>query len=251
MTQCKMPKTLGSFVLISRVNAQKGSNASPEKAKSEGERVMPELQSETVVDESPEPAETPTEDTIEVPSEPTQPKEPKKVKTKKPSTKSAKKPKTEKSPAKAKADKPKAKKTPKPSTNGKARAIEEYDPTAVPGGLSNLEVGSTRMRLFKALKKYPKGLSAGEIKEKTGMPANSGHLAVLLKEETERKRIKGRTVDDSGKTAFFLTEKGLSDLRSGAGAVDGRLAGNRIGQKWSAERRAAEKPTKTKKGGRK
>lgn len=108
-----------------------------------------------------------------------------------------------------------------------------------------LQTGSTRARLFKALKKFPDGLTPKQIKEKTGMLPNSGHLSVLLIEELEKKRIKKEVhtygdYDDKKATVYLLTKKGLKDLENNA--LDGNTyAGNRIGQLWTKPRKKAEK----------
>lgn len=181
---------------------------------------MPELTEDTTETTT---TETPTEDSIEVPvKKESKPKKAKKiVKTK-----------TE---TETKADKPK--KAAKPSTNGEHKAT---GPNIQPLVLSRLNEGSTRARLFKALRKFNKGLTPAEIKERTGMAENSGHLAVLLKEECEKQRIKRRTEDEDGKdvTKYFLTAKGLKAVEDNT--VDSRMSGNRIGKKWTKARKEFE-----------
>ena len=113
----------------------------------------------------------------------------------------------------------------------------------IPSSNSPLHKGSTRMRLFKALKGFSDGLTASTIKVKTGMLPNSGHLAVLLGEEVEAKRIKKSVASDANEkvhTIYLLTAKGLKDLE--AGEIDGnKYAGNRIGQLWTKPRIKAQK----------
>ncbi len=114
--------------------------------------------------------------------------------------------------------------------------------------IAGLDTGSTRMRLFKALKRYPAGLTPNQIKDKTGMLPKSGHLSVLLVEELESKRIRreehmvatGRGNDEKKIIVYVLTAKGKKDLE--AGKIDGNTwAGNRIGQLWTKPRKKAEK----------
>lgn len=108
-----------------------------------------------------------------------------------------------------------------------------------------LQTGSTRMRLFRALKKFPDGLTPKKIKEKTGMLPKSGHLSVLLVEEEKAKRITRRVHhhgehDEKKMTVYVLTAKGRKDLESGK--IDGNShAGNRIGQLWTKARKKFEK----------
>ncbi len=107
-----------------------------------------------------------------------------------------------------------------------------------------LHVGSTRLRLFRILSKFPQGLSASQIKQKTGMLANSGHLAVLLGEEYDNGRINCQQHDIGGKDVFIylLTKKGLKDFK--VGNIDkSKLAGNRIGKVWTKAR--IDKETKS------
>lgn len=108
------------------------------------------------------------------------------------------------------------------------------------GAMTDCKTGSTRLRLFRALGKY-KSLSAKEIKEKTGMLPNSGHLAVLLGEEIEKGRITYEQHDIDGRDTFVykLTPAGAKDLANRT--VDRRKAGVRIGQKWTKARSNFEK----------
>lgn len=126
----------------------------------------------------------------------------------------------------------------KPAKASKAEATP-----VIPSSNSPLHKGSTRMRLFKALKRFSDGLTASTIKVKTGMLPNSGHLAVLLGEEVEAKRIKKSVASDSNEkvhTIYLLTAKGLKDLE--AVEIDGnKHAGNRIGQLWTKPRIKAQK----------
>lgn len=113
--------------------------------------------------------------------------------------------------------------------------------------LSDLKSGSTRMRMFKALNRHKKtGLTAKQIKEKTGMKPNSGHLAVLLNEETEKGRVKKGVMDLNGKDicVYTLSKQGVDDLKKGN--IDrNKYAGKRIGQEWSDNRWEGEKDTKS------
>jgi len=126
------------------------------------------------------------------------------------------------------------KKTAKVSTNGKVESVI--------GKLSDLQVGSTRTRLFKALNKFDGGLTPKAIKEKTGMAQNSGHLAVIFKEELEKKRIKIEIHDVKDKDVRFyrITPSGRKDLKEG-GIDKTTMGGRRIGQKWTNKRKVAEK----------
>lgn len=129
------------------------------------------------------------------------------------------------------------KKTVKASTNGKVKKAE-----SVTGKLNELKIGSTRVRMFKALNKYPGGLTPRAIKEKTGMSNNSGHLAVIFKEEIEKKRIRIETHDVNERDVRFylITPLGIKDLKSGN--IDKTsMGGRRIGQKWTNKRRTADK----------
>lgn len=120
--------------------------------------------------------------------------------------------------------------------------------TTAPKKANPLHTGSTRMRLFKALKKFPDGLTPNKIKEKTGMLPNSGHLSVLLIEELAKKRIRKEKHtygerEEKSITVYTLTKKGIKDLADGK--IDGNShAGNRIGQLWTKPRKKAEKAKK-------
>jgi len=117
-----------------------------------------------------------------------------------------------------------------------------------PVKVNPLHVGSTRMRLFRALRKHQDGLTPNKIKEKTGMLPGSGHLSVLLVEEVERKRIKRIEefvgAEEKKVTMYVVTKKGLKDYDDGL--IDGNTyAGNRIGQLWTKNRKKAEKSLKS------
>lgn len=140
----------------------------------------------------------------------------------------------------------KSPKSKKAAPKGKAKATKVAKPAAEKelhldeGAMTDCKTGSTRLRLFRALGKY-KSLSAKEIKEKTGMLPNSGHLAVLLGEEVEKGRITYEQHDIEGRDTFVysLTSAGKKALADRT--VDGRKAGTRIGSKWSKARLNFEK----------
>ena len=106
------------------------------------------------------------------------------------------------------------------------------DPATPVPPANPLHQGSTRMRLFKALKKYWEGLTVKTIKVKTGMLPISGNLYDVLREEVEAKRIRKSIAsdeNDKNHTVYLLTAKGLKDLE--AGEIDkNAYAGKRIGQ---------------------
>jgi len=132
----------------------------------------------------------------------------------------------------------------KPKGGATIKTVSDEKPvakeTAPKRASGSLSEGSTRSRLFRCLHKFP-GLSAKEIKERTGMLPNSGHLAVLLGEECENGRLRYEEHPETGSNRsvflYFLTAKGNSDL--GKDQLESRKAGGRIGKKWSKARREA------------
>lgn len=99
-----------------------------------------------------------------------------------------------------------------------------------------MKVGSTRVRVFKALAKvsYPEGLSVEEVRAKCDLPPKSGHVLSIVVEEVARGRFlkwaEGRGPNAVMTNVYCLTALGLSDLK--AGKVDfTRYAGKRIGRK--------------------
>ena len=106
------------------------------------------------------------------------------------------------------------------------------DPATPVPPANPLHQGSTRMRLFKALKKFSDGLTPSTIKTKTGMLPRSGNLYDLLLEEVEARRISKSVASDENEknhTIYLLTAKGLKDLAEGK--IDkNAYAGKRIGQ---------------------
>lgn len=144
-----------------------------------------------------------------------------------------KKPAAPKKKAAKKPGKKKARKVPTP----KVKKPEPVKP------VKELCEGSTRMRLFRALRKYLSGLSAKQIKEKTGMLPNSGHLATVLDEEVQSKRLKAEKRSDLGDReiiVYFLTAAGSKALKEGT--VDGRKhSPERFGRAWTPKRIKAEK----------
>lgn len=106
---------------------------------------------------------------------------------------------------------------------------------------NKLQEGSTRIRLFRALAKFTNGLSARDIKEKTGMLPGSGHLAVLLGEEQASGRIKGKIEEpqdgERAVTIYTLTAAGKKALN--ADEVDVRGGEGRVGTLWTTSRRSA------------
>jgi hypothetical protein len=107
----------------------------------------------------------------------------------------------------------------------------------------SLRSGSTRMRLFKALKAFPTGLSRESIKEVTGISRDSGHLTKILKRELEAGRIRSEETGLEGRRnriLYFLTSKGAQDLKAGDVDINKTRAGREIGKPWGEARRAAQ-----------
>lgn len=158
-----------------------------------------------------------------------------KVETNGEETATVSKPKAKRKPAKKTAKKAK----PKEKSNGKAEVVNG-------AGAGSLKEGGTRIRLFRALKKFP-GLTQKQIKAKTGMAENSGHLSVVLAEEIAAKRIRAEESKDSeDRTSliYVLTAEGKKAFEKKQ--IKG--AGYRIGQEWTKARITAEKkPAKKKK----
>ena len=104
--------------------------------------------------------------------------------------------------------------------------------------LSELTTGSTRVRLFKALNRFPRGLSAKQIKEKTGMAQNSGHLAVIIGREKNRKALKVEQHDINGRDIllYLISEKGRNLLKTGNLDFN-KASGSRIGHSWTKGKR--------------
>lgn len=129
------------------------------------------------------------------------------------------------------------------SSEAKASKKASKAKAAKPKVNGDLKSGSTRLRLFKALGKFASGLSATAIKEKTGMLPGSGHLAVLLGEEQEAGRIKGKVEEPQegegrAVTVYSLTAQGKKDLAKGE--IDRRGNGEgRCGVSWTKARRKA------------
>lgn len=113
--------------------------------------------------------------------------------------------------------------------------------------VAGLDTGSTRLRVFKALKRYHNGLTVLQIKGKCALLPKSGHLSLILPEEIERKRIRREehmVANAKGVerkiTVYVLTAKGKKDLE--AGQVDGNgYAGQRIGRSWTETQAEAHK----------
>lgn len=140
----------------------------------------------------------------------------------------------------AKTTKKATKKTVKKTTAKKeTKKVSEKNGAVKKTGLME---GSTRLRLFKALAKFKNGLSAKQIKEKTGMLPVSGHLARILEQEYDSGRIKVEQHDIGGRDTFvyLITAKGLKHYK--AGSIDkNKTAGKSIGKKWHPNRVKAEK----------
>lgn len=113
--------------------------------------------------------------------------------------------------------------------------------TAAPVSANNpLHKGGMRMRLFKALKKFDKGLSQRQIKEKCALVLNSGSLGAMLLVEIERKRIRAHDNSDNGESiSYTLTAAGVKALADDT--VDARkVSGDRTSRPWTKVRAAAE-----------
>lgn len=105
-----------------------------------------------------------------------------------------------------------------------------------------LQTGSSRMRLFRALRRFSDGLTIAQIKDKCGMVGATGYLFDILRQEQERKRIKKTTAYIGEKeqkvSVYVLTAKGDKALDDGT--VDtNAYAGRRVGVKWNEKRKAA------------